>query len=321
MTATVAVLSRSFSAHPVLRAELLARHPGARFNDSGRTLAGAELLAFLRGSERAVVALERIDEPLLAALPELRVISKYGVGLDNVDLAAAQRHGKRVGWTAGVNRRSVAELVIAFAIALLRHVPQAHRGVLAGTWRQWTGRQLSDRTVGIVGCGHVGKDVALLLRAFGCRVLAHDIRDFPSFYAAHGVEPRPLEALLREAEVVTLHLPLTERTRGLFDAARLALLRPDAVLINTARGGIVDEAALARALAEDRLAGAAFDVFGVEPPQDTALLHHPNFLVTPHIGGSAAEAILAMGRAAIAGLDDAREAEEFLPDRLIGSSH
>lgn len=315
MSETVGILSRSFSSNPQLRAEMLARHPGAKFNDSGRTLAGDELIAFLRGCGRAIVALERIDETVLAALPELRVISKYGVGLDNIDLTAAERHGKRVGWTAGVNRRSVAELAIGFAIALLRHIPQSRQGVLDGTWRQWTGRQLSDRTVGIIGCGHVGKDLAVLLRAFGCRVLAHDIRDFPDFYAAHGIEPRPLDALLREADVVTLHLPLTDLTRGLIDAGRLALMRPDAILINTARGGIVDETALSRALQEGRLAGAAFDVFRVEPPEDMDLLRHPNFLVTPHIGGSAAEAILAMGRAAIEGLDDAREPGVFAVEK------
>ncbi|MCB0307242.1 MAG: phosphoglycerate dehydrogenase, partial [Calditrichaeota bacterium] len=160
------------------------------------------------------------------------------------------------------------------------------------------------RTVGIVGCGNIGKDLTPILRAFGCTVLAHDILDFPEFYAAHQVTPLGLEALLRRADVVTLHLPLDDSTRNILSAERLALLKPEAVLINTARGGLVDEAALKRMLIEGRLSAAGFDVFATEPPEDLDLLQLPNFLATPHIGGSSEEAILAMGRAAIRGLDE-----------------
>jgi phosphoglycerate dehydrogenase-like enzyme len=213
-------------------------------------------------------------------------------------------HGKRLGWKGGVNRRSVSELVISFAIAMLRHVPAAHREVLSGTWRQHVGGHLSGRTVGIIGCGYIGKDLVPLLQAFGCPVLVNDIRDYPEFYATHGIEAVSLDALLARADIVTLHVPLDDSTRGMLDATRLALLKSSAVLINAARGGLVDEEALKQMLLGKRLAAAAFDVFAVEPPQDTELLALPNFLVTPHIGGSAHEAILAMGRAAIDGLDE-----------------
>lgn len=299
----VAVASRSFSRHPVLRAELLARYPNVTFNDSGKSLDGRELMAFLKGHEKAITALERLDERVFSSVPELRVISKFGVGLDTIDLEAMARHGVKLGWTGGVNKRSVSELAIAFAVVLLRHIPEAMREVANGAWRQHVGRQLSDRTVGIVGCGHIGKDLAILLRAFGCRVLAHDIRDFPEFYATHQIVPVGLDELLRTADVVTLHLPLDDTTRGMLSAERLALMRPEAILINTARGGLVDERALKTMLREGRLAGAAFDVFATEPPEDAELLRLPNFLATPHIGGSAEEAVLAMGRAAIEGLD------------------
>lgn len=300
----IAVASRSFSRHPILRAELSAQFPNVTFNDAGTSLKGAALVEFLRGHDAAITALETIDDSLLAALPDLTVIGKYGVGLDMIDLEAMRRRGVRLGWTGGVNRRSVAELVIAFAIALLRHIPQGHNEIKAGIWRQLMGRQLSDRVVGIVGCGHVGKDLALLLKAFGCRLLAHDIRDFQDFYAAHGIEAVGLERLLAEAEVVSLHLPLDASTRNILSAERLSLLRPQAILINAARGGLVDEAALKEMLKSGRLAGAAFDVFASEPPEDKELLAVPNFLCSPHIGGSAEEAVLAMGRAAIAGLTD-----------------
>ena len=200
--------------------------------------------------------------------------------------------------------------MISFAVQLLRHTPRAQTEVLDGTWRQHVGRQLSDRTVGIVGCGHVGKDLGLLLRAFGCRVLAHDILDFPDYYAEHGIQPVGLEELLKISDVVTLHLPLDETTRNILSAERLALMKPDAILINAARGGLVDENSLKAALKEGRLGAAALDVFATEPPDDRELLGLPNVIVTPHLGGSAEEAILAMGRAAIDGLDENRVPEK-----------
>ena len=294
----VAVCSRSFSRHPVLRAELLERYEEVRFNDEGASLAGEALATFLDGRRKAITALERVDEALLSRLPELRLISKIGVGLDMIDRDALERHGVELRVHPGTNSRSVAELVVAFAIALLRHVPQAAGELRDGTWRQPKGRCLTGRTVGIVGFGHVGRDLARLLEAFGCRLLVHDVRP------VEGYERVELVELLREAEVVTLHVDLNDATRGMLGADRLALMRDDAVLINTARGGLVDEAALKAALTEGRLAAAALDVFATEPPDDPALLALPNFLGTPHIGGSTEEAILAMGRAAIAGLDD-----------------
>jgi len=299
----VAVCSRSFSANRVLRVELLGRYRHVTFNDQGLSLKGDSLVSFLQGHDKAITALEAVDEKVLSALPQLKVIGKYGVGLDMIDMAAMRRYGKRLGWTGGVNRRAVAELVISFAIAMLRHVPRANREVLDGTWRQHVGGNLSGKTVGIIGCGHVGKDLAVLLRAFGCEVLAHDILEFPEFYREHQIQAVSLEELLRSSDIVSLHVPLDDRTRGLLSAERLAMLKPAAVLINAARGGLVDEHALKLGLREGRVAAAAFDVFAVEPPADQELLELPNFLATPHIGGSSAEAILAMGRSAIDGLD------------------
>jgi len=310
----IAVTSRSFSRHPILRAELLERYSHVTFNDGGYSLAGSDLIDFLRGHVKAITALEKLDEAVFSALPELKVVSKYGVGLDMLDMAAMERHRVLLGWTGGVNKRAVAELVITFAIALLRRVPEANQEVRTGIWRQIRGRQLSDCTVGIVGCGHIGKDVAILLRAFGCRVLAHDILDFPEFYAQHQITPLSLEELLSQSDVVTLHLPQDDSTRNMLNSERLALMKTSAILINTARGQLVDEAVLKAMLIDGRLAGAAFDVFATEPPKDMELLNLPNFLATPHIGGSSEEAILAMGRAAIAGLDAAVSGSQFRLD-------
>jgi phosphoglycerate dehydrogenase-like enzyme len=299
----VAVCSRSFSRNPILRAELLSRYAQVTFNDAGRQLHGDALVEFLRGHDKAITALEVIDASVLARLPELKVIGKYGVGLDMIDLVAMRDLGKRLGWSAGVNRRSVSELVIAVAISMLRHVPAAHREVLSGTWQQHMGSYLTGKTVGIIGCGNVGKDLVLLLKAFDCPIVVNDILQYPHFYAAHEIEPVGLEELLRRSDVVTLHVPLNATTRGLLNADRLAMLKSSAVLINTARGELIDETAVKQMLLTKQLAAAAFDVFAVEPPTDQELLALPNFMATPHIGGSAHEAVLAMGRAAILGLD------------------
>ncbi len=308
----VAVAARSFARNPALRIELVEKYPDVTFSESSRLLEGAALVKLLRGHDRAIIGLERVDERLLAELPELKVISKYGVGLDGLDLAALQRHGVRLAWTGGVNRRSVSELTLAFALALLHRIPETSVALRGGEFQKLVGRQLTGRVVGIIGCGFVGKDLVSLLAPFGCRVMVHDIREYPDFYAAHGVAPVSRDRLLAEADIVTLHVPLDDSTRGMIGAPELARMQKGACLINAARGGLVDEAALVDALTSGHLAGAACDVFQMEPEANPALLALPTFLGTPHIGGSTAEAQLAMGRAAIAGLEQAR---------LLGPDH
>jgi phosphoglycerate dehydrogenase-like enzyme len=300
----VAVCSRSFSRNPILRAELLSRYAHVTFNESGKQLEKNELILFLRGHSKAITALEKIDDGILTDLPELNVIGKYGVGLDMIDLDAMRRHGKRLGWTSGVNKRSVAELALAYAIALLHQVVQANRQILSGEWQQLLGNQLTGKTVGIIGCGNVGQDFIRLLQPFDCKILVNDIKYNHRFNKEFKVELVTKEDLLSRANVVSLHVPLDDSTKNMLCADRLALMKPSSVLINLARGGLVDESALKIMLMEKRLAAAAFDVFSQEPPEDRDLLTLPNFLATPHIGGSAEEAILAMGYAAINGLEE-----------------
>jgi phosphoglycerate dehydrogenase-like enzyme len=300
----VAVCSRSFSRNLILRAELLSRYAHVTFNESGKKLEKNELINFLKGHSKAITALEKIDDKILTKLPELNVIGKYGVGLDMIDLDAMRRHGKRLGWTSGVNKRSVAELALAYSIVLLHQVVQANRQVLSGEWRQLLGNQLTGKTVGIIGCGNVGQDFIRLLQPFDCKILVNDIKDNPRFNEEFKVELVTKEDLLSSSNVVSLHVPLDESTKNMLCADSLALMKPNSVLINLARGGLVDESALKIMLMEKRLAAAAFDVFSQEPPEDRDLLLLPNFLATPHIGGSAEEAILAMGYAAINGLEE-----------------
>ena len=310
----VAVAARSFVRNPALRAELLAKYPDACFADAASALDDETLVAFLEGHDRVIIGLERVDDGVLSRLPELRVISKYGVGLDGIDLEALARRGIRLGWTRGVNRRSVAELTLAFALALLHRVPECSGALKHGEWQKLVGRELTGKTVGIIGCGSVGQEVVLLLEPFKCRVLAHDIRDYPEFFAAHDVERVTRDDLLQRSDVVTLHVPLDASTRGLIGARELAMMRAGSCFINAARGGLVDEEALADALARGHLAGAACDVFQIEPDANPRLLAQPTFLGTPHIGASAQEAQLAMGRAAIDGLENARVPGDGWPE-------
>jgi len=301
---SVAVASHSFPKHQTLRRELEERYPDAVYNLTGRPLIGADLIRFLRRHEKAITGLEVLDDAVFSAVPELRIVSKYGVGLDMIDLDAATRCGVSVRWTPGVNRQAVAELAIAFMLVLGRDTVTLARELRDGGWHQPGGRQLSSATVGIVGCGDIGQQVARLSAAFGARILAHDIRVYDAFYRELGVTPFSLDALLAEADFVTIHVPLDASTRGLVGAREIARMKRTAFLVNTARGGIVDEEALKAALVDGRLAGAACDVYAIEPPVDRELLQLPNFVGTPHIGGSTEEAALAMGRAAITGLDD-----------------
>jgi len=307
----VAGCSRSFSRNKVLREELENKYGDIRFNDDGLSLNGESLIKFLQGATHAITALERIDDDVLNRLPELQVISKYGVGLDMIDMQAMQKHNVKLGWTGGVNRRSVSELVISFAIALLRQMPASHREVLSGTWRQHIGGHLSGRTVGIIGCGFVGQDLVKMLQPFECPVLVNDIKNQDEFYNQYNVKAVEKEELLASSDIVTLHTPLNDSTRNMLTAERLSLMKSNAILINVARGGLLDENALKKMLMNRQLGGAALDVFSVEPPEDKELLELPNFIVTPHIGGSAKEAIMAMGRAAIDGLENYHDASSF----------
>ena len=299
----VAVTSRSFSKNIILKEELLQKYKNVKFNDDGIRLKGDTLIEFLKGHQKAIIALEVIDDNLLSKLPELKVVSKYGVGLDMIDMQAMHKHNVKLGWTGGVNRRSVSELVISFAIALLRHVPASHREVLSGKWRQHIGSQLSGRTVGIIGCGYVGKDLVKMLQPFECPILVNDIKNYDSFYKQYNLKKVCKDELLAESDVVTLHTPLDDSTRNMLTSERLSLLKSDAILINVSRGGLLDEKALKHMLINGKLGGAALDVFSTEPPHDEELLKLSNFIVTPHIAGSSIEAIMAMGRSAIEGLE------------------
>ncbi len=233
---------------------------------------------------------------LLAALVKCRVVGRLGVGLDNIDVPGCEAKGLRVIPATGANALSVAEYVIASAMLLLRGAYASTAEVAGGAWPRTAlqnGREIGGKTLGLIGFGGIGQLVARLAKALGMDVCAFDAMmddDHPAF-AELGVRCAGLDEVIKASDVISLHVPLVDSTRGLFDAARIAAMKPGAVLINTARGGIVDEVALAAALGEKRLGGAAIDVFGTEPlPAAPHFQGCPNLLLTPHIAGLSAEA-------------------------------
>ncbi len=301
-TTRVAVASNTFSNDETLRAALSAHFPHACFNPTGRILAGAELVELLRGGTAAIIGLERIDAALLDACPELRVIAKFGVGLDNVDLPGCARRGIAVLSTPGVNALAVAELTLGMMIALARRIAISTHHLKSGRWIRNGGVQVLGKQVGLIGLGHVGKQTAKVLQSVGCSILAYDLLDLGAYCAAHAIERCSLDRLLGESDFVSLHVPLTPETRSMIRRPQLRRMKPTAFLINTARGGIVDEDDLADALQDGTIAGAASDVFADEPTRHARLLGQETFIGTAHVGGNSREAIHAVGMAAIANL-------------------
>lgn len=306
----VAVISASFSKHEFLRKMLLDRYPDSIFNkDPLIDREGILHLASL--SEKIIVGRERIDQKTLSALSSLKLISKYGIGLDNLDLKAMQTQGVKLGWSPGVNKRSVAEMTLCMMIALFRNLVVDHSLLQKGQWQKSRVQQLSQKSIGIIGCGQIGQELIRLLKPFGCELLVYDPRVYENFYTEYGVKPVEFEEVLKEADLVSIHAPLNESTRGMVGKEQLALMKKGSFLINNARGGIVIEEDLATALRSGCLAGAACDVFEEEPLQGSPLTKLENFIATPHTGGSSVEAIRAMGEAAIQNIEHAKNVDEY----------
>lgn len=268
------------------------------YSPHSRPLTAAELAELLPGCDGYIAGLDDVSAAALAAADRLRVIARYGAGVDRIDLAAAAARGIVVTNTPAANAAAVAELTIGLLVALARRIPALDRETRAGGWPRASGAALEGKTIGLVGFGAIGRRVARRLQGWECTLLAYDpaVTAGDPEAAALGVRLLPLVALLAAGDFISLHAPAAPSTRGLVDAAFLAAMRPGAYLINTARGELVDEAALAAALHSGRLAGAALDAFAHEPPGlDHPLFALPNVIATPHIGAHTDGAARAMG--------------------------
>lgn len=235
-----------------------------------------------------IVRQGRVDEAIIAASPRLRVIAKHGVGVDNIDLQAAASRNIPVIRAMGSNSRAVAEHTIALALTLLKEIPRLDSAVKAGAWPKPTfiGRDIESTVIGLVGFGSIGQHVARMAQGLGMAVLLHDPHAREAI-ARFGQDcERDLDSLVAEADIVSLHCPLTNATRDFLDARRFRLMKPTSLVVNTARGALINEADLCAALLEGRIAGAALDSFAVEPPaKDSPLWTLPNLIATPHIAG------------------------------------
>lgn len=295
----IKVTSRSFSRHPILREELLAFFPNTVFNSDGPETGLPNILEFLSDTDGVILGREKLDRALLEQLDQLKIVAKYGVGLDNLDVNAAQELGITVGWTGGINKRSVSEQALGFMLGLSRNIFASSYKLKAGEWYKEGGAQLTGKYVGIIGCGHIGQDLIHLLQPFRCGILVNDIVEKKLVADTYGAEEVSKEELIRESDIISLHVPLTEETHRLVNEKFLSQMKQTAFLINTSRGPVVEQAALKSALKNQIISGAALDVFEIEPPDDREFLALPNLIPTSHIGGNAEEAILAMGRSAI----------------------
>jgi glyoxylate reductase len=279
-------------------------------------LAPERLAEACRDVEGLMASAVRVSAEILAQAPRLHVVANVGVGYDNIDVGACTRRGILVTNTPDVLTEATADLAFALLMAAARRVVEGDRYVREGRWQHWLwnllwGTDLYRKTLGVYGLGRIGKAVARRARGFSMRILYHDrVRATPEIEQELGAEFVEREALLREADFLTLHVPLTPATQHLIGARELALLKPTAYLINAARGPVVDEAALVEALQSGRIAGAGLDVFENEPRVHPALLALPNVVLTPHVGSATSETRLAMAMLAadnlLAGLEGRR---------------
>jgi D-3-phosphoglycerate dehydrogenase len=261
-----------------------------------------ELVEIIGDAEGIIVGTDIMGKRVIDKAHNLKVISKHGVGLDNIDLAAAKEKSIEVAYAAGSNTIAVAELACSMILALSRGIVQSTGEVAAGKWERRKGMELAGSALGVVGVGAIGKQVIKRMSAFDMRIFASDPYPDDEFALAYGAQYAPIDKVVAISDFLTLHLPLTTETTGLIGEERLKKMKPDSFLVNTARGGIVDEQALYDALRAGRLAGAGIDTFVDEPPTGNPLLQLPNVVATPHLGAYTRQAIDKMSRAAAANI-------------------
>jgi len=258
------------------------------------------IYAECRDAQAIVSGLAKITRSMMAQAPQLLIIAAHGVGYNNVDIAAADELGILVTNNPGVNSDAVAEFNIGFMLTLVRFFPQAWEEMKKGGWRlsdSW-GTELRGKTLGIIGLGRIGSRVSKLGNAFGMKVLAFDPYISAKSFRDAGAEAGAKEKVISQADFLTLHTPLTAETRKMISVPEISMMKPTAFLINTARGGVVDESALLAALNAAKISGAAIDVFENEPPEDRTLVRHPKVITTPHLAGLTNEARYRMGQGA-----------------------
>lgn len=298
----ICVTSPGFSQDSYLRERLKKFCKNAKFNIEGKSFTKNELVRFVGKSEGVIIGLEIFDKKVIDCLPNLKIISKYGVGLDNIDINYAKKKGVKIGWEGGLNRRSVSEQTLSFMLSLISNQFYTSSKLKNGIWHKEGGNLLSKKTISIIGCGYIGTDLIKLLNPFECNILINDIKNKSAIEKKYSVKQVSLNEALKKGDIITLHVPISKNTKHLINEEKFKMMKPEAFLINLSRGSVVKQNALKNALKNKSIAGAGLDVFENEPVSDIEFLKMDNLIATPHIGGSAIECIHAMGNKSIQNL-------------------
>tara|TARA_Y100001954_G_C15729853_1_gene562694 strand:+ start:144 stop:1064 length:921 start_codon:yes stop_codon:yes gene_type:complete len=295
----IVATSPSFSKNEKLQREIYKHFPNAQLNLDGKKFNQKELAEFLGDADAVIVGLDPINEEILNECPNIKIIAKYGVGLNNIDLEACKKRNIAIGWTGGVNKLSVAEMALGFMLMFARNLFMSTNELKNGVWNKSAGFQLSGKTIGIIGMGHTGKELVRLIKPFDCNLVANDIFDQNEYYLENDIREASKEEIFKISDFVTINTPHNEDTNNMVDIKVLKSMKKNAYILNIARGGIINEEDLKYALKNNIIAGAAIDAYVEEPPTDQEFLRLPNLICTPHIGGNAKEAVEAMGMSAI----------------------
>jgi len=310
----IAVASRSFSKNDYLVDHLKTLYSSIILNDSDKTMEGDELVQFLKPATKAIIGIEKICDSVLSKLPKLRVISKYGVGLNNIDLKLLKSRNIKLGFTPGVNKQSVAELALTLTLIGLKKIQGNNIDILNGNWSQEKGSELYGKTIGLLGFGNIGQRFASLIQPFNCNILFFDEKDYSDKdlkkiskelnLNLELIHQSSLELVLSQSDILSIHLPLNNETKNIISSNELKELKTNVCIINTARGGILNEKNLYDFLLDNPSAFAGVDVYEEEPATNNPLLELSNFFGTSHRSSLTNEGINSMGMAAINGLDD-----------------
>lgn len=280
------------------------------FNELGRPLKEDELIPLLKDCDGYIAGLDFITEKVLKSCEKLKVISRYGAGYDRVDIEAAREKGVLVTNTPGVNAEAVGELAFSLILSVARKIPYLNQSTREGQWVRSTGMELKGKTIGIMGLGAIGKVVARCAKGFEMKVIAYDPFINEDYCASHQIGVCTFEEVIEQADVISLHLPLNDSTKHLIGEEAIGRMKPGAILINTSRGGIIDEDAAYQALKSGKLGGLGLDAFEVEPPAGSLLFEFDNVVVTPHTGAHTREATDNMANASIRNLIDVLSGKE-----------
>ena len=295
----VRVCNISFSKNSILVDRIKNHFSDVIINQKGIRFEGQNLIDFCKDADAIIVGVEKINSSILKRLPNLKYIAKYGVGIDNIDIDSCKEMGVLIGWTGGVNKRSVAELTLGYMLILMRNIFSSYSNLKKLKWIKDGGNSLYNKKIGIIGVGNIGQDLIKILSVFDCEILANDISENPLLSKKLNFKYVTKEFLYRNSDIITLHVPLTEKTKKMINMEIFNKMKSSSILINTSRGEVVCEKDLINAMKNDKIHSAALDVFQNEPLKNKELVCLPNVMCTPHIAGNSKEAVIQMGNSAI----------------------